>query len=193
MQINASLKELLKEKFEQVEKLKTALLKLIEEEERFMQEPLSITGTRRFTSEVGISRINFSDLVEYFENQFDYVRSKGMEIDTALRVESGELEERKANFEFLKDRTERAEVDAERVGELTHQRNRLKETFREQSATIRALQDRVEMLEMQRLPCSTTVSGSRVEHFIRRTPDTLLDEEEFIGDVLVKKLFPCII
>jgi predicted RNase H-like nuclease (RuvC/YqgF family) len=148
-----------------------------------LKEEPSIDGIRRFSFDAGLSRINFLELIEYFDSRFEFLRNKASELREAISTESEQLQERKRNFTFLKERTEKAEGDAERVNELMHQHSRLKETFREQSATIRALQDRVEMLEIRRIP---TATGP----IVLPTLDTLPTSSDYFGDVFVQKVFP---
>ena len=98
--------------------------------------------------------------------------------------------ERKQNFEYLKERAVKAETDAARASELVHQRNRLKEIFREQSATVRALQDRAEMLENAQLSRGIAGGGSLLT--LPSPPLDSVGESEFIGDRIVATIFPCI-
>ena len=187
--INESLKQLLKEKYENIEQYKIFLLNLIEAE-HYLQEPPSIDSPSRFSTEFGASRINFSELVEYFEDRLKFLKIRTGEIEEAISRESGELLERKQNFEYLKERAVKAEADAARASELVHQRNRLKEIFREQSATVRALQDRAEMLENAQLSRGITGGGSLLT--LAPPPLDSVGESEFIGDRIVAKIFPCI-
>jgi len=187
--INESLKQLLKEKYEKIEKYKMFLLQLIDSEP-YLQETPSIDNPPKFSSEFGASRINFSELIDYFEDRLKFLKNRTGEITDAINRDSAELAERKQNFEFLKERTEKAESDAARASELVHQRNRLKEIFREQSATIRALQDRAEMLENQQLSRGIAGAGNLLSS--SPPPIDSVGESEFLGDKIVAKIFPCL-
>ena len=189
-QINESLKQLLKEKYEKIEEYKVFLLNLIHSEPYLQEPPTSLDSPSRFSAELGASRINFSQLVDYFDERVKFLKNKTREIEETISRDSEELSERRRNFEFLKDRTDKAEIDATRTSELVHQRNRLKEIFRDQSVSIRALQDRAEILENQQL--STGIGGPGNLLFLAPPPVDSVGELEFIGDKFVAKIFPCL-
>lgn len=184
--INESLKLLLKEKYEKIEEIKSFLLNIISENE-YLQEPPSIDSPPRFSLEFGASRISFSQLVDYLEDRLRFLKNRTEEIRDAIDRDSTELAERRQNFEYLKERTRKAELDATRASELVHQQNRLREIFREQSSTIRALQDRAEMLENQQL--SRGLANLIV---VPPLPLDVVEENEFVGDRIVTKVFPCL-
>jgi hypothetical protein len=184
--INESLKLLLKEKYEKIEEIKRFLLNIISENE-YLQEPPSIDSPPRFSLEFGASRISFSQLVDYLEDRLRFLKNRTEEIRDAIDRDSAELAERRQNFEYLKERTRKAELDATRASELVHQQNRLREIFREQSSTIRALQDRAEMLENQQL--SRGLANLIV---VPPLPLDVVEENEFVGDRIIAKVFPCL-
>lgn len=195
-QINENLKQLLREKYEKIEELKIFLIQLIESEPYLQEAPESLDSPSRFSSELGPSRINFSSLVDFVDQRLQMLVSRASEIREAIERDSTELSERRRNFEFLKERTNIAENEAIRANELIHQRNRLKETFREQSATIRSLQDRAEMVENQFLSrgLGGGGGGGRASNLliIPPPPIDVVEENEYFGDKLVGKIFPCL-
>jgi hypothetical protein len=178
-QMNESLKALLKEKYEEIEYLKKNLVDIIDSHS-YLQEAPSLTAPFRFSSAMGLDRIDFSDLVNYMETKLQYLRSRAEEIEKAAETEDVQQRERRRNLGFLKERTEKAEVDASRVSELVEQRDRLREIFREQAVKLRSLKDRVDILE------------HRDSHDSMISADNDVDDFQFVGDVLVAKYCPCI-
>ena len=181
-QMNSSLKALLKEKYEEVETLKRVLVDLIEAHQ-YLQEPPKLTGPARFSSEMGMGRINFSELVKYLDDRVKFLKARTIEIQEAVFIESAEQDERTRNYGFLQERTDKAEADANRVAELSLQRDRLKATYREQAARVRALRDRVDILESN--PHSRLPGEDNDEVQDDSQPD-------FVGDRFAEKLFPCL-
>lgn len=180
IQINLSLKSLLKEKHTEVESLKRYLVDIVESHP-YLQEPPSLHGPSRFSSEIGLERINFIELVRYLDERVEFLKKRRSEISESLNREMVSQEERRTNFGFLQERTHKAESDAKRVSELSLQRDRLRDTFREQSYRIRSLQDRVEMLE---LGVSIGESGPL---------ETVTDENmDFFADRIADMIFPCL-
>jgi hypothetical protein len=178
IQMNESLKMLLKEKFEEIEDVKKGLVQLIDAQP-FLQEAPSLTAPFRFSSSMGTDRIDFSDLVRYLDSKLQHLYSRAVELEQAVATETVQQAERRRNFGFLKERTQKAEADALRVSELVEQRDRLREIFREQAVKLRSLKDRVDFLEE---------SDSRQQNPIEPTEELF----EFIGDELVQKYCPCI-
>lgn len=180
IQINQTLKSLLKEKHREIESLKQYLVELIESHP-YLQESPSLRGPRRFSSEMGLERINFMDLVQYVDDRVRLLRNRRDDIEKALSKESEVQEKRRIDFGFLQERTLKAEEDAQRVRELSHQRDRLRETYGEQSASIRSLQDRVDMFEL-----GLDLRDSEAQ-------DPRSDEEsDFLPDRLADMIFPCL-
>lgn len=182
VEINNSLKALLKEKFDEIEGHKKFLVELMESH-AYLKEPPSINGPTRFSSEMGLARINFVQLVKYMDERISFLKQRKSEVTEAVEAESRQQSERRTNFGFLQDRTLKAESDAKRAAELTLQRDRLRETFREQAARIRAMGDRVEILESEaHLRGYESVAESDFDP----------DGGEFVGDRLVDSLMPCL-
>jgi len=171
VQINESLKSLLKEKYEEIENHKKKLIEfvasepLVQESDKFVGEP---------------SRINFRDLVLYLSDRLGYLSSRGSELEGAVEKDSKYQEERRRNLGFLVERRDKAEKNCKQSLELIAQRNRLLETFKVQQITLKSLQDRVDMMETSH---TDTVD----------MPLDVLDTDEFIGDRLTRTLFPCLL
>lgn len=190
VQINASLKALLREKFEEIEKHKAQLVALLVAQPYLQEPPATIDTPNRFSPEMfGLGRINFSDLVSYLDERIAFLKSRLAELTAAIATETAQQEERRRNFGFLEERTLRAESDAVRVEELVHQKDRLRETFKLQAATVRALQDRVEMMEQHHFESSRR---SNLRSELRLPPDVLSSSQEFLGDRIVQRFFPCL-
>ena len=183
MQMNASLKELLKEKYEATERLKQLLVELIDSQ-AFLQEAPSLTAPFKFSSSMGLDRINFADLVRYLDGKVAYLSKRTDDMKTAYESESTSLAERRRNFGFLQERTDKAEIDAARVGELVQQRDRLRDIFKSQAVRLRALKDRVDFLEDQSRRPPPVAEG--------QGPLGTVGQGEFIGDVIVDSLCPCL-
>ena len=183
MQMNASLKELLKEKYEATEELKKLLVGLVDAQP-YLQEAPSLTGPFKFSASMGLDRINFAELVRYLDEKVRFLSNRSEEIRRICEQESESLTERRRNFGFLQERTDKAEVDAARVSELVQQRDRLRDIFKAQAVRLRALKDRVDFLEdaSRRPPQVASNEG----------PAGTVASNEFIGDVLVDSLCPCI-
>ena len=179
MQMNEELRKMLKEKFEEVEELKRGLVDLIDSQP-YLQEAPSLTAPFRFSSAMGLDRIDFTDLVQYSDKKIEFLRSRAIQLEETSQREAAEQAERRRNFGFLKDRTEKAEIDASRVEELLEQRQRLREIFKEQAVKLRSLKDRVDFLEER-----DSRETSRIDDLDEREP-------QFIGDELVAKYCPCI-
>jgi hypothetical protein len=182
MQMNASLKELLKEKYEATEKLKKLLVGLVDAQP-YLQEAPSLTGPFKFSASMGLDRINFAELVRYLDEKVRFLSNRSEEIRRIYEQESESLTERRRNFGFLQERTQKAEVDAARVSELVQQRDRLRDIFKAQAVRLRALKDRIDFLEdaSRRPPQVASNEG----------PAGTVASNEFIGDVLVDSLCPC--
>jgi hypothetical protein len=180
-QMNESLKRVLREKYEHIETLKRTLVEIIDSQQ-YLQEAPSLTAPFKFSSSMGLDRINFSDLVRYLDQKLAFLRSRTEQIEEVLDNQKIDIRERRRNFGFLIERTEKAEMDASRVAELTEQRDRLRLVFREQASKLRALRDRVEILEQR---------GEVVESNLTLPADIVL-EDTFIGDRIANSICPCI-
>ena len=176
-QMNESLKTLLKAKYEEIEFLKKEMVSIVDSQP-YMQEAPSLTAPFRFSSSMGLDRIDFSELVQFMESKIQFLRTRAEELQKAAESEEVQQSERRRNFGFLQERTEKAEVDASRVTELVDQRDRLRDIFREQAVKLRSLKDRVDILEDRDLRVSVAVSD--------------VEAIEFIGDTLIEKYCPCI-
>lgn len=183
MQMITNLKQLLREKYEKVEGLKSSLVRIIDEQE-YLRDAPSLTAPFRFSSETGLSRINFSELVEYLDERIKYLRVKLGQIQHSRIKEESQQIERRRNFGFLRERTDRAEADAARVAELVMQRDRLRETYREQGSRLRAFKDRIELLELQSARQGLEAQGD--------LPPGVMLEAQFIGDSISATIFPCL-
>jgi len=178
VQMNEELKKLLKQKYEEIEALKRGLVDLIDFQP-YLQEAPTLTAPFRFSSSMGLDRIDFSDLVRYLDGKIEFLRTRAKQLEEATENEDIQQSERRRNFGFLKERSEKAEIDASRVSELLEQRERLREIFKEQAVKLRSLKDRVDFLEER-----DSREASRI--------DDSEEVIEFIGDEIVSKYCPCI-
>ena len=167
VQINDSLKTLLKERFLELEENRKEMMRLIEEEPALQQE-----------ESMG-ERINFRDLVAFLTDRVGHLKSETKQLEEMIKKETESMSERGRKLGYLRERTETAERNAEIAMELSSQKDRLKATYMAQAITVKALQDRVDMLE-------TTVEDTTGSTL----PIDVFNEEEFIGDRLT--VFPCL-
>lgn len=182
MQINTSLRVLLKKKYEEIEEFKKQLIELVNSDD-LLKEPPTLTHPRRFEVTTSTDRINFTDLVKYVDGCLQKLTKDHETLLKKYKSESSDIDRRRANFQLLQDRTHRAETNAETVKELVKQRDRLKETHAQQDATLRALQDRVEMME-QRIHQRSNSSRDPTEFHVM--------ENDLIADDLADRIFPCL-
>jgi hypothetical protein len=182
MQINSTLRALLKERYEEIEALKKDLIGLVNTE-TLLREPPSLDGPWRFDAELGAGRISFSDLVKYIDDTVQKLSVQRDELRIRLETESSHYSERSTNFRHLQHRTALAEEEVDRVKGLAQQKARLRETFLQQEATLRALQDRVAMMERRGVHRTAPLEGEGLVDAFHRP---------FIGDILVDSVFPCI-
>ena len=169
VQINDSLKDLLKQKYHEIEGYKEHLLKILADEEFLLEENMP------FDREIGPARINFKELVKYLDERVLWLINREKELSDLLVNDLKSLKIRTHKLSLLKQRTQKSELDASRVDLLVKQRDRLRDTFKLQSSTIRSLQDRVEIMEQRPNQSQTTTHV-----------------DTFIGDILIDKLFPCL-
>ena len=183
LEMITSLKHLLKEKYEEIEGLKEFLVKLVEGQ-FFLQESPSIRQSSRFSSAMGLSRINFGELVLYVDQRVKFLRNRLHEIKEATILGESQLTERRRNFGFLCDRTEKAESDASRVSDLVMQRDRLRNIYTEQSTRLSSFKDRIELLELQ--------SSQQMRVNQEDLPPGVVVESEYIGDLISESICPCL-
>lgn len=182
MQINTSLRVLLKDKYEEIEQYKKQLIQLVNSED-LLKEPPSIEGPSRFDVSRGPDRVNFVDIVKYLDGSIQRLTKEYKELSQNFESESASIRERRSNFLLLQNRTQIAETNAEAVKELVKQRNRLKDTYMQQEATLRALQDRVEMMEQRLHQRTARVTDNG--HFY-------VEEDALVGDHIADRVFPCL-
>lgn len=183
-QMNESLKQLLREKYENIEAVKKSLVELIDRHQ-YLQDAPTLNAPFRFSPAMGLDRINFAELIKFLDARLLFLRNRTQELDETIERERSEHMERRRNFGFLVQRTEKAEVDASRVSELVEQRDRLRDIFREQAARLRSLKDRVDILENRDIQ---SLSGNQDQ--VPASLDAVM-ADEFIGDRLVNNLCPC--
>lgn len=181
-QMNESLKQLLKEKYEMNEAVKKTLVEIIDRHQ-YLQDAPALNSPFRFSPAMGLDRINFSELIKFFDARLLFLRNRAQELDETIERDRADQVERRRNFGFLLQRTEKAEVDASRVSELVDQRDRLRDIFREQAIRLRSLKDRVDILENRDIR-----SGNQE---MATAPIDAALASEFIGDRLVDNLCPC--
>ncbi len=184
MQINTSLRVLLKNKYEEIEEYKKELIQLLNSED-LLQEPPSLQGPSRFDISRGIDRVNFIDIVKYVDERVQKLTKDQEELSHKFDSESTVMQERRCNFQLLQARAQLAEANAEKVRDLGNQKKRLNDTYMQQEATLRALQDRVQMMEHRIHQRSTVRQDSDGNLFYVR-------ENALLGDEAVDRIFPCL-
>jgi hypothetical protein len=183
MELISSLKVLLREKYEEVEDFKLFVVEILKES-HLLQAPPSITGPFRFSTEMGLERINFAEMLLYTDERIKHLRERFGRIKESVRLQESQLHDRRRNYGFLCERTQRSEADAARVAELVMQRDRLRNIYREQANRLRAFKDRIELLENQ--------SYLLINQDDPDLPAGIVHKGQFLGDNIASSLLPCL-